>query len=183
MDFLSQEFPAQPQQPQAAPVQAPPPMGHNNIEDALSAMPVDELFEYQRVAQEDEKKAKAYVAQVKGIVTERFAPRILALLNAQQKEHGSASETISGIKVEGECKKSVKWDSAILMQAMRMLRQTMPADKVDELFKIELSISETVFKTIAANVPPEVLKLILDARTVEVAPVAVKLTLPKPKAE
>lgn len=117
--------------------------------------------------------AKTAVADLKGEVARRYLASAQQTLTQQGKDYGTANLDLQdGFKVKAELRQKVKWDSAKLMEVAR----TLPFERVEALFKIEFSMSETVYKGISA-LSPELRAQIDAARTT--SPDTPKLTLTK----
>jgi hypothetical protein len=116
---------------------------------------------------------KANLTALKAELSRRFLESARQSLIQQGKDYGTANlELQDGFKVKVELRQKVKWDSVKLMAVAREL----PFERVEALFKIEFSMSETVYKGVSA-LSPELRAKIDDARTT--SPDTPKLTLTK----
>lgn len=71
-------------------------------------------------------------------------PLVDAALKKKDKTDGTVTFAKDDTVYKGEVDKSVKWDQALLMEVLN----TIPWDQGKEIFKIELSVGEKVFKAI-----------------------------------
>lgn len=135
------------------------------------AASIPELFELQEKAIANLTSAKVEVTNVVTEVARRFAGSISQALTQADKTHGTVSLQLQdGYSVKGDIKQKVDWDSDILMA----LAQTMPWDRVEKIFKIKFSMSETIYKGLAAA-SPETVAAVDKARTVTLATPIAKL--------
>lgn len=138
----------------------------------LSALPVHQLFAEQAVRTAALLAAKTGADEVKAELTRRFAASAKEALTQKGKTHGSITMPLQdGYSAKADAKQTVKWDSDALMA----IAQTLPWDRVKALFKIDFSMSETIYKGIEAAAP-ELAARVEEARTTKIAEPTVSLT-------
>lgn len=116
----------------------------------MSRLPLSKIHELTEQANADAASAKARLAAIKNELGRRFGESVKQALDQQGKEHGTVTLPMQdGFTLKGERKQTVKWDSAKLMG----IAQTLPWERVQQLFKIEFSMSETIYKGIGAAAP------------------------------
>lgn len=131
-------------------------------ETPIENVSLNALLALQTLALSNLASAKAQVAEVAGELQRRFADSAKTALKEADKTHGTTSLPLQdGLVAKAEVKKEVKWDSAKL----QAVAQTLPWERVAAIFKIEFSVSETIYKGIAAAAPDLQTK-IDEARTV-----------------
>lgn len=82
----------------------------------------------------------------------------------ENKQHGVVHFTLDNVPLTADISKKVEWDSNKLMAVAAKL----PWEKVQTLFKIEMSMGEKVFAVIDAGaIAPEIVADIKAARTVK----------------
>lgn len=117
------------------------------------------------------KSLKAKADAVKAEIARRYAESANQALAQAGKTHGSGKLQLQDrFAAKYDVKQEVKWDSAALLS----IAQTLPWDRVQALFKIEFSMSETIYKGIAAAAP-ELRERIDAARTTTIKPPAITL--------
>lgn len=103
--------------------------------------------------------AKERIEAVNAELRNRFQQRLLDSLTESNRQAGQHTFDEEGIKLTGEVKATVKWDSA----ALEAVAQSMPYDQVKRVFKIDFSVPEKTYKEAS-----EELRLALNAgRTVK----------------
>lgn len=116
----------------------------------LKSAPLGALLTEQALITAAELDTKLRKAALREELSRRFAASGIQALAQQNKEHGTTTlELQDRFKVKVERKQEVKWDSAALMA----VAQTLPWERVRQLFKIDFSMSETIYKGIAAAAP------------------------------
>lgn len=138
----------------------------------LATATLDQLLVEQDAAALDTSAAKGRTLRVKQEIASRFAESAKRTLTEKGKSHGSVTIPLQdGFEVKGDAKQTVKWDSAKL----QAVAQTLPWERVIALFKIDFSMSETIYKGIAA-LSPELRAQIDAARTTSVGEPSLSLT-------
>ena len=116
--------------------------------------------------------AKLEAARIKQEIGDRLSTSAAAAFIQADKTHGTMALPLQdGLTAKVEIKQTVKWDSAKLLA----VAQTLPWERVTALFKIDLSMSEAVYKGVAA-LSPEMRERIDAARTTTLAMPAITLT-------
>jgi hypothetical protein len=124
-----------------------------------------ELLAEQNAAAADTAAAKERTQRIKQELASRFRDSALEALKQVDKTHGTTTLPLQdGFAAKAEVKQTVKWDSAKL----QAVAQTLPWERVIALFKIDFSMSETLYKGVAA-LSPELRKQIDAARTTTIA--------------
>jgi hypothetical protein len=131
---------------------------------ALERASLSELLDLQNGYASSIATFKGRADAVKAELARRFAASAAESLKQKGKTHGSGKlELQDRLAVKYDVKQEVKWDSPALMA----IAQTLPWERVAAIFKIEFSVSETVYKGIAA-VAPELREKIDAARTTKI---------------
>jgi hypothetical protein len=134
-----------------------------DVAPALERASLSELLQAQTWYDDGAKLMKERLGEVKAELARRFGESARQALAQQGKEHGSGKlELQDRFAVKFDVKRTVKWDSDKLFA----VAQTLPWERVQKLFKIDFSMSETVYKGIEA-LAPDLCKQIDDARTTE----------------
>lgn len=140
-------------------------------ETPIEQVSLDTLFALQTAATDRLERAKAAQSIVVTEITRRFSDSAKEALRQAGKSHGSISLPLQdGMSAKADVRQTVDWDSDKLME----IAKTMPWDRVVAMFKIKFSMSETIYKGIAAA-SPDIRKAIDDARTVKFSDPSVKL--------
>ena len=131
-----------------------------------------ELLAEQDAAAFDLSAAKGRVLRLSQALVHRFGASATAALEQAGMTHGSMSLPMQdGFVLKTDTKQTVKWDSATLQE----IAQSLPWERVNALFKIAFSMSETVYKGIAA-VAPDLRDRIDKARTTTIGAPSIVLT-------
>lgn len=102
----------------------------------------------------------------------RFADAAKLALDQAGKTHGSITLPMQdGFALKTDTKQTVKWDSVKLQE----VAQALPWDRVNALFKIAFSMSETIYKGVAA-LSPDLRAKIDAARTTTIGEPSITLT-------
>lgn len=137
----------------------------------IEQVPLDILMAMQTAATDRLERAKSSQAIVVAEVARRFADSAKSELQQAGKTHGSITLPLQdGLAAKADVRQTVDWDSDKLME----IAKTMPWDRVTAMFKIKFSISETVYKGLAAA-SPETRKAVDEARTVKFSEPSIKL--------
>ncbi len=116
-------------------------------------------------------EAKRCVGSVKEELARRYGESGKHALAQAGKDHGSTQLALQdGFFAKVDVKQEVKWDSAKLMA----IAQTLPWERVQALFKIDFSMSETIYKGVGAAAPDPA-ERIEEARTTILKPPVVAL--------
>lgn len=138
----------------------------------LSTLPIADLFAEQTIAVEHIAAAKARTDSIKAELARRFAESAKQALDQAGKSHGSISLPLQdGFTAKTDTKQKVDWDS----DALQAVAATLPWERVVALFKIKFTMSETIYKGVAA-LSPELREKIDAARTTTIAEPVVTLT-------
>lgn len=105
-------------------------------------------------------QAEAEIVEAQAELRKRFEPVLTEYYNSTEKTHGQHTFEVDGIKLAGEVKATVKWNS----DALRGIAQTLPIEQVNRLFKIDFSVPEKVYQSITDD---KLLDRLIDARTVK----------------
>lgn len=109
-----------------------------------------ELLAEQDAAAQDTAAAKGRTLRLTQELQRRLGESGKAALLQADKTHGTTSlQMQDGMVAKVEVKQTVKWDSAALQE----LAQTLPWERVNAMFSIKFSMSETIYKGIAAFSP------------------------------
>lgn len=102
----------------------------------------------------------------------RFSDSVKQSLVQSNKTHGSVTLPMQdGFALKADTKQTVKWDSP----ALQAVAQELPWERVAALFKIAFSMSETIYKGVAA-LSPELRAKIDAARTTTIGEPSITLT-------
>lgn len=105
--------------------------------------------------------AKGRAQRVSQELSARYAESAIRSLSEAGKSHGTVTIPLQdGFSVKGDAKQTVKWDSDKLQE----IAQTLPWDRVNALFGIKFTMSETIYKGVSA-LSPELRAKIDAART------------------
>lgn len=142
-----------------------------DIAPALERASLSELLDLQDGYASGAANLKSKLDLVKAELQRRYSESAKQALMQNGKTHGSGKlELQDRLALKYDVKQEVKWDSAVLMG----IAQTMPWERVKGIFKIEFSVSETIYKGIAAT-DAELLKRIDAARTTKIKEPALTL--------
>ena len=138
----------------------------------LSRATLSDLLAEQDAAAMAMANAKARQANVAQELQGRYAESAKQALEQAGKSHGAISLPLQdGFGIKADSKQTVTWDS----DALQAVAATLPWERVVALFKIKFSMSETIYKGVAA-LSPELRAKIDAARTTKIAPPAIVLT-------
>ena len=104
--------------------------------------------------------AEAKIVEATAVLRSRFEPVLAEYYTSTLKTHGQYTFEVDGVKLVGEVKATVKWNS----DALRGIAQTMPIETVNKLFKIDFSVPEKTYQSITDD---KLLDRLIDARTVK----------------
>lgn len=136
--------------------------------DAVAALPLGELslqalHNSIRETTADLEACKSWLGQLNAEVSARLGSSAKAAFEQAGKEHGTLTLPLQGgLAAKVEIGKRVEWDSGKLLA----IAQSMPWERVNQIFKIAFSVSETTYKGIAA-VDATLKAQIDEARTVK----------------
>lgn len=106
-------------------------------------------------------KVKERMAALQIELNRRLGEQIKAAFDAADKSHGDVTIALAdGFSVKANISKRVSWDSDKLMSIARDL----PWERVNAIFKVGFSITETNYKGLAAG-SPELVDRVNAART------------------
>lgn len=146
-------------------------MDQPDLQPALERASLSELLQLQDGYASSIATFKGRADAVKAELQRRYAASAMQALQQKGKAYGSGKLPLQDrMAVKYDAKQEVKWDSA----ALQAIAQTLPWERVQALFKIEFSMSETIYKGIAAAAP-ELRGKIDAARTTTIKPPAVTL--------
>lgn len=130
---------------------------------ALERLSVMQLYDRQQMAITRAALAKEAVDEIKAEMARRFGESAKAAFDQANKAYGTQRLALQGgIEAKVDIDKKVEWDSEKLLE----IAQALPWDRVRALFKIDFSMSETIYKGVAA-VAPDLQDKIDLARTVK----------------
>lgn len=105
---------------------------------------------------------KAILQQIDDHFAQALGGEMRRMMTAAGKASGDVTWTLpDGTKFKGSISKTVKYDS----DKLREIAGTMPWDKAQQIFKIELSVPEANYQA-AQKLDPKLADRIADARTV-----------------
>lgn len=138
----------------------------------LATHSLHDLLMEQDAAAFDTAAAKGRTLRVAQELQRRFGESAKAALAQSGKDHGSITLPLQdGYSVKADAKQTVKWDSAKL----QAVAQTLPWERVNALFGIKFSMSETIYKGVSA-LSPELRAKIDAARTTTIGEPSIVLT-------
>ena len=126
----------------------------------LSSLSLAELREVIATNQAIVDNAEAKIAETLAELRSRFEPTLAEYYSTTEKTHGQHTFEVDGVKLVGEVKATVKWNS----DALRGIAQTLPGEVVNKLFKIDFSIPEKTYQSITDT---KLMDRLIDARTVK----------------
>jgi ribosomal silencing factor RsfS len=127
----------------------------DNIE-TISIARLRELHDEHVTQQAANKRA---VEAIKSELLRRYKDDALTEIHSRGNEHGECTLSKDGIKVLCEVDNKVTWDT----EKLKAIAATLPSDTVKRLFKVVITVPETVFKSITEK---DLLDKVTDARTV-----------------
>ena len=127
----------------------------DNIE-TISVARLRELHDEHLTQQAASKRA---VETIKAELLRRYKDTAVMEIHGRGKEHGECTITQDGVKVLCEIGNTVTWDT----EKLKAIAATLPADTVKRLFKVAITVPETVYKSITEK---DLLDKVTDARTV-----------------
>jgi hypothetical protein len=104
--------------------------------------------------------AEAQIVEAQAELRKRFEPVLAEYYATTDKTHGQHTFEVDGVKLVGEVKATIKWNS----DALRGIAQTLPAEVVNKLFKIDFAVPEKTYQSITDT---KLLDRLIDARTVK----------------
>lgn len=96
-------------------------------------------------------------------------PEMTARLEAVKKDSGSLKLSVDGIQIQGEIRKTIKWDS----DKLKVIAAKLPAEDSAVIFTVELSVTQEQLDALEECEHPA-LGEILCARTVKLSPFTAK---------
>ena len=126
----------------------------------LSSLTLAELREVIATNQAIADNAEAKIVETLAELRSRFEPTLAEYYAATEKTHGQHTFEVDGVKLVGEVKATIKWNS----DALRGIAQTLPAEVVNKLFKIDFSVPEKTYQSITDT---KLMDRLIDARTVK----------------
>ena len=138
----------------------------------LPTATLPELLAEQDAIASDLSAAKGRGVRLSQELQARFADGAKQSLVQLGKSHGSVSLPMQdGFVVKADAKQTVKWDS----EKLQAVAQTLPWERVVALFGIKFTMSETIYKGVAA-LSPDLRAKIDDARTTTIGEPSIVLT-------
>lgn len=139
--------------------------------EAVDRMALRELVENKDRLRAEVADIQAIIKEIDGEVSRRYEARVQEALAASGKETGQVTfRSDTGEKLQGEVKKTVKWDSSKL----QAVAASLPWEMVQRVFDVKFSVPE---KTYSALTDESLRKRIEEARTVEHKPQPIKVSL------
>jgi hypothetical protein len=126
----------------------------------VSSLSLAELRELIATNQAIADNAEAKIVETLAELRSRFEPTLAAYYASTDKTHGQHTFEVDGVKLVGEIKATIKWNS----DALRGIAQTLPAEVVNKLFKIDFAVPEKTYQSITDT---KLLDRLIDARTVK----------------
>lgn len=130
---------------------------------------VKELVDARADAESTIKTAKLFVTAIDEQLAKLAEPAMNATLEKAGKTYGSLRITVDGEKLQGEIKRTVKWDS----DALKLIADRLPEADAAVIFTVTLSISDESLAALEECEHPA-LGEILCARSVKLSPFSVK---------
>jgi len=119
-----------------------------------------------KMLREQEQTLKSRREFLEGRLTEKLKEQATAAFAAANKDSGTLSFTVNGVKYRAEIRKTVKWDS----DKLQGTAAGMPWSVVERLFDISFSVPESRFNAIHDE---ELLAKLMQARTTKHAPLKI----------
>jgi hypothetical protein len=126
----------------------------------VSSLSLAELREVIATNQAIVDNAEAKIVETLAELRTRFEPVLAEYYTTTEKTHGQHTFEVDGVKLVGEVKATVKWNS----DALRGIAQTLPPEVVNKLFKIDFAVPEKTYQSITDT---KLLDRLIDARTVK----------------
>lgn len=127
----------------------------------LKAATLPELKNLLAVNADLKAKIKVVDDRINQEIADRLGVSVRAAYQQQGKDHGTVRLPLQdGLTLKADVTKTVKYDGAQLLA----IAQTMPWERATSIFKIDVGLSETTYKGIAA-VDPDLKKKVDAART------------------
>lgn len=104
--------------------------------------------------------AKEKMDAIQAELVMRYHPWVSDALKQENKQHGQHTFNVDGIKMTGEIKATVKWDSS----ALEKIAASLPWETVSRVFKIDFAVPEKNYKGITDQ---KLLDRLNEARTVK----------------
>lgn len=120
---------------------------------------LDRLFSDRAVIETAMAEAKARLAEINNAIAIRFRDQIDSAYQREGKQDGVVRISLDGKSYRVDTDKTVKWDS----DECQRIAGSIPFELALEVFKIEYSVTETVFKTVDDELRAKLMK----ARTVK----------------
>ena len=111
---------------------------------------------------------KLKVQHLESELLSRTSGDFIAEMVSREKNHGSISKEIDGVKLTYDVKQTISWDQ----EKLRSLWEALPPEISSKLIKTEYSVSEAVFKN---QVDPGLIDALVDARTTKLGIPTIKL--------
>lgn len=105
---------------------------------------MQELVAMRRATESKISALKSELSDIDAAITHLSRPVMTDRLLAANKDHGSLKLVVDGESVQGEIKKTVKWDS----DKLKEVASKIPAEDAATIFTVTLSISEEQFDTL-----------------------------------
>jgi len=126
----------------------------------ISSLSLAELRELIATNQAIADNAEAKIVETLAELRSRFEPTLAEYYASTDKTHGQHTFEVDGVKLVGEVKATIKWNS----DALRGIAQTLPPEVVNKLFKIDFAVPEKTYQSITDT---KLLDRLIDARTVK----------------
>ena len=112
---------------------------------------------------------KSELSAIDGQISTIAEPFMTAKLKNSKKDSGSLRLDIDGIQIQGDIRKTVKWDS----DALREIAEQIAADDAAIIFKLDFSVSEKQLELLEECDHPALGQIML-ARSVKLSPFSAK---------
>lgn len=136
----------------------------NTVRDAAEAyknMSVVRLREMYAIANDDVVRSKKNLDLIRNELANRFSAEAIMQIHGRGKEYGEQTLEKDGVKIVCEINHKVTWDT----EKLKAIAASLPQDVVHRLFKVTISVPETVFKSVTEK---DLLDKLTDARTVRI---------------
>lgn len=120
---------------------------------------LDRLFSDRALIEASIAECKARLAETNQAIAQRFADQIAPAFDREGKQGGTVRIAMGSKSYRVEIDKTVKWDS----DECQRIAGSIPFELAMEVFKIEYSVTETIFKTVDDELRAKLMK----ARTVK----------------
>jgi len=123
-------------------------------------MSLGEIQGYMEMHEKNIAESKAKIETFNNELRRRFQSLLTDALGQQDKQHGQHTFEVDGVKLTGEIRATVKWDS----KKLEDIASSMPWHEAQRIFKIDFSVPEKTFHSLHDQ---KLLDQLVDARTVK----------------